>query len=36
LTFDPAPGDRFTPANTPIYQTATFRQQDATEFGEYD
>lgn len=36
LTFDPAPGDRFTPANTPIYQTATFRQDDATEFGEYD
>ncbi|MGA2904578.1 MAG: cystathionine beta-lyase [Candidatus Korobacteraceae bacterium] len=36
LTFDPAPGDRLTPANTPIYQTATFRQQDATEFGEYD
>jgi cystathionine beta-lyase len=36
LNCDPAPGDRFTPANTPIYQTATFRQQDATEFGEYD
>ena len=36
LNFDPAPGDRLTPANTPIYQTATFRQQDATEFGEYD
>ncbi len=36
LTFDPAPGDRYVPANTPIYQTATFRQQDATEFGEYD
>jgi cystathionine beta-lyase len=36
LNFDPAPGDRFNPANTPIYQTATFRQQDATEFGEYD
>lgn len=36
LTFDPAPGDRFTPANTPIYQTATFRQEDATSFGEYD
>ncbi len=36
LTFDPAPGDRYTPANTPIYQTATFRQDDATEFGEYD
>jgi cysteine-S-conjugate beta-lyase len=36
LTFDPAPGDRFTPANTPIYQTATFRQDDATSFGEFD
>ena len=36
LNFDPCPGDRCTPANTPIYQTATFRQQDATEFGEYD
>ena len=36
LTFDPAPGDRCTPANTPIYQTATFRQENATEFGEYD
>ena len=36
LTFDPAPGDRLTPANTPIYQTATFRQDDATSFGEYD
>jgi cystathionine beta-lyase len=36
LNFAPAPGDRFSPANTPIYQTATFRQGDATEFGEYD
>jgi cysteine-S-conjugate beta-lyase len=36
LKFDPSPGDRCTPASTPIYQTATFRQQDATEFGEYD
>jgi len=36
LNFDPAPGDRISPACTPIYQTATFRQQDATEFGEYD
>jgi cysteine-S-conjugate beta-lyase len=36
LTFNPAPGDRLTPANTPIYQTATFRQDDATTFGEYD
>ncbi len=36
LNFNPSPGDRLTPATTPIYQTATFRQQDATEFGEYD
>src|SRR5579883_1262399 len=36
LNFDPAPGDPCTPANTPIYQTATFRQHDATAFGEYD
>jgi cystathionine beta-lyase len=36
LNFDPAPGDRYTPANTPIYQTAIFRQENATEFGEYD
>ncbi len=36
LNFDPSPGNRCTPATTPIYQTATFRQQDATEFGEYD
>ncbi len=36
LTFDPAPGDRCRPANTPIYQTATFRQDSATGFGEYD
>jgi cystathionine beta-lyase len=36
LTFDAAPGYRCTPANTPIYQTATFRQHDATEFGDYD
>lgn len=36
LTFDPAPGDRRRPANTPIYQTATFRQDSAVGFGEYD
>ncbi len=36
LSFDPAPGDRFRPANTPIYQTATFRQDSATGFGDYD
>ena len=36
LNFDPAPGDRFRPANTPIYQTATFRQDSATLFGDFD
>lgn len=34
--FDAAPGDRLSPTVTPIYQTATFRQPSATEFGEYD
>jgi cystathionine beta-lyase len=28
--------DRFGAISTPIYQTATFRQTSATEFGEYD
>src|SRR5438128_706930 len=28
--------DRFGAVSTPIYQTATFRQPTATEFGEYD
>jgi cysteine-S-conjugate beta-lyase len=36
LNFDPAPGDRCRPANTPIYQTATFRQDSATSFGDFD
>jgi cystathionine beta-lyase len=36
LSFDPAPGDRARPANTPIYQTATFRQDSATSFGDFD
>ena len=36
LTFDPAPGDKSRPANTPIYQTATFRQDSATSFGDFD
>jgi cysteine-S-conjugate beta-lyase len=36
LNFDPAPGDRCRPANTPIYQTATFRQDSATAFGDFD
>ena len=36
VSFDPAPGDRFRPISTPIYQTATFEQQHADSFGEYD
>ncbi len=36
VTFDAAPGDRFRPIATPIYQTATFEQEHADEFGEYD
>jgi len=34
--FDAAPGDPFRPIATPIYQTATFEQESATEFGAYD
>ncbi len=34
--FDPAPGDPFHPSATPIYQTATFRQQSAGNSGNYD
>jgi cystathionine beta-lyase len=29
-------GDHYRAISPPIYQTATFRQQSATEFGEYD
>ena len=29
-------GDPYEAISPPIYQTATFRQQDPTEFGEYD
>jgi cystathionine beta-lyase len=36
VSFDPAPGDRYRPIATPIYQTATFEQERADEFGEYD
>jgi len=36
VSFDPAPGDRFRPISTPIYQTATFEQEHADAFGEYD
>jgi len=31
-----APGDRYRPTSTPIYQTATFEQEHADHFGEYD
>lgn len=34
--FDAAPGDPTRPTSTPIYQTATFEQESATEFGPYD
>jgi cystathionine beta-lyase len=34
--FDPAPGDPWRPNSTPIYQTATFAQDSATELGRYD
>src|SRR3569832_571655 len=36
VSFDPAPGDRYRPIATPIYQTATFEQEHADQFGEYD
>ena len=36
VQFDAAPGDRFRPTSTPIYQTATFEQEHADRFGDYD
>lgn len=36
VSFNVAPGDPFRPMATPIYQTATFEQEDATAFGPYD
>ncbi len=36
VSFDAAPGDPTRPTNTPIYQTATFEQESALEFGQYD
>lgn len=36
VSFDVAPGDPFRPMATPIYQTATFEQEEATAFGPYD
>ncbi|MBL4771652.1 MAG: PLP-dependent transferase [Planctomycetes bacterium] len=34
--FDAAPGDPCRPTSTPIYQTATFEQESALEFGRFD
>ncbi|MFT7485267.1 MAG: cystathionine beta-lyase [Candidatus Paceibacteria bacterium] len=34
--FDVAPGDGNRPTSTPIYQTATFTQESALVFGEFD
>ena len=36
VSFDVAPGDQHRPMATPIYQTATFEQEEATRFGAYD
>ena len=36
VNYDRCPHDPYRPAATPIYQTATFEQESATEFGEYD
>ncbi|MGA3128071.1 MAG: aminotransferase class V-fold PLP-dependent enzyme [Candidatus Korobacteraceae bacterium] len=36
VQFDAAPGDRLRPTSTPIYQTATFEQEHADQFGDYD
>ncbi len=36
VQFDSAPGDPAAPSSTPIYQTATFRQESALQFGDYD
>jgi cystathionine beta-lyase len=34
--FDACPNDPYRPVVTPIYQTATFEQESAMEFGRYD
>ena len=36
LTFNACPEDPFRPIATPIYQTATFEQEEADQFGRYD
>ncbi len=36
VQFEANPGDPSNPVGTPIYQTATFEQESALEFGRYD
>lgn len=36
VRFDQCPDDPFRPSATPIYQTATFEQESALEFGRFD
>jgi cystathionine beta-lyase len=36
VNFDVSPQDPYRPMSTPIYQTATFEQEFANSFGEYD
>jgi len=36
VQFDAAPGDPLRPSATPIYQTATFAQEEADAFGRFD
>src|SRR5580704_13590779 len=36
VSFDACPSDPFQPVATPIYQTATFEQEHADQFGRYD
>ncbi len=36
VRYDPCPEDPFRPSSTPIYQTATFAQSEATQFGRFD
>jgi cysteine-S-conjugate beta-lyase len=36
VNFNPCPSDPFKPIATPIYQTATFEQEHADQFGKYD
>ena len=36
VQFDAAPGDPLRPSATPIYQTATFAQEEADAFGKFD